>query len=450
MKNKTVKNIVIIAIWLLIWQILSLVINNSIVLAGPLNVFIALIKNLFSLQFYLRILNSTAMIFLGFFLATILGIILSGLSYKYGIIEDFLKPLMVAIKSVPVASFVVILLIWFGSVRLSVYIAFLIVLPNIYVATLEGLGHHDKNFKNLAGICKLQPVDQIKYLYWPAVYPYLVSGMKTSIGLAWKSGVAAEVIGMSKNTLGERLYVSKVYLENDELFAWTLVVVFLCFAFEKIVIFLVERLGNHHFKPLKISYKAKERSLPFFSSVSKSFGENLLFTDLTIDFKKAKNYMLVAPSGVGKSTVLSLMTGIEKPDSGNIEIKNVSIAFQDEIFLENYTALENLRIFTPVKTSDEEIVKIASKVLEKDALCKPVSEFSGGMKRRLSVLRALLCPSDLVLLDEPFSGLDKANKEALSKLILELTKDRYLLFTGHYEADADLLNAERINLWKQE
>ncbi len=72
------------------------------------------------------------------------------------------------------------------------------------------------------------------------------------------------------------------------------------------------------------------------------------------------------------------------------------------------------------------------------------------MKRRLSVLRALLCPSDLVLLDEPFSGLDKANKEALSKLILELTKDRYLLFTGHYEADADLLNAERINLWKQE
>ena len=160
--------------------------------------------------------------------------------------------------------------------------------------------------------------------------------------------------------------------------------------------------------------------------------------------------MLLSPSGSGKTTILKLLTGLEKEDSGSIKRVKTSIAFQDEIFLENYTAMENLRIFAKDTMTYKEIENEALKVLPWDSLCKPVKEFSGGMKRRLSVVRALLSDSELLLLDEPFSGLDEDNKKALASLIEENLSDRYLVYSGHYEEDAGLLKAERVEIWKQE
>lgn len=450
MKNKTIKKIIIVLLWLLIWQLLSLIINNPVMLVGPTKVLWALFRNLISPDFYLRAFRSFAMILTGFLSAFIVGELLAVLSYKFSLIEDFLHPFMLAVKSVPVASFVVILLIWFGSLHLSVYISFLIVLPNVYVPTLEGLAHHNKDLKNLAQIHGMSRINQAKFIYWPAIYPYLVTGLKTGIGMAWKSGIAAEVIGMSKNTLGERIYISKVYLETDQLFACTIMVILFCFIFEKMVLRIINFLGNYHFSSSGIKRNLSKDCLPVFDKVSKSYGDQALLENLTIDFTKDRCLMLLSPSGQGKTTVFKLMTGLENEDCGNIKVPAISIAFQEEIFLEKYTALENLRIFAKESLSLKEIDKLAAKILPADSLCKPVEEFSGGMKRRLSVLRALLSDSVLLLLDEPFSGLDEDNKILLANLIMELKGDRYLVYTGHYEKDAELLEAERISLWKHE
>lgn len=460
MSKKTIRKISIILIWLIIWEIGARAINNIIVLSGPIKVLNAFVMNLQKAEFYLTCLNSTAMILEGFLIALLLGLILGALSYRFKLIEDFLGPFMSAIKSVPVASFVVILLIWFGSKRLSVFVSFLIVLPNIYVPTIQGLKLRSQELKNLAKIHGMSIKDQVKFIYFPALAPHLYSGLKVSIGLAFKSGVAAEVIGMSKLTLGERIYMSKVYLETDQLFAWTLMVIILSFIFEKVILGLFKKLETHHFKSRgikttkvsgeKLSSENSPVEKPSFKNICKSYNQKAVIEDLSIEFTKDHPLMLMAPSGVGKTTVLDIMSGIVKEDSGQITRVPCSRVFQNEIFIENYSGLENLRIFASDQICLESIKEYALKILPKEALYKPVAEYSGGMKRRLSVLRGLLVSSNLILLDEPFSGLDEENKLLLAKLIIELTKDKYLIFTGHYQSDCDLLKAERINLWKPE
>ena len=153
---------------------------------------------------------------------------------------------------------------------------------------------------------------------------------------------------------------------------------------------------------------------------------------------------LWGPSGVGKTTLLRILLGLEKPDSGELMGTAVrwSAVFQEDRLLEGYDVLTNLRFVCRQRLSDAELSAYAAALLPQNALSQPVCEFSGGMKRRLSLLRALLVPFDLLILDEPFNGLDSENRKKAAALVRNRAQDKILLFAAHTQEDAALLGAE--------
>ncbi|ETP72258.1 ABC-type nitrate/sulfonate/bicarbonate transport system, permease component [Lachnospiraceae bacterium JC7] len=228
------KKIGIILLWLLVWQLLSMVIHNSILLAGPVESVGALWQMILTREYWHAILFSLIRIIGGFFFGSVLGMILAWGSYRASLLEDFLKPFISVLKAVPVASFVIILLIWAGNKMLSFYISSLVVLPLLYINTLNGLRATDKKILEMAEVFRIPMFRRVRYIYIPSVYPYLYSAFQTSLGMAWKSGVAAEVIGQPIGSMGNGLYQSKIYLETAELFAWTITIVAFSFIAEKL------------------------------------------------------------------------------------------------------------------------------------------------------------------------------------------------------------------------
>ena len=159
--------------------------------------------------------------------------------------EALIAPLVSAVKAVPVVSFIILALVWLQSQQLSLFIAALMVFPPLYLNLLEGLRGIDRQLLELGALFPMSPGAKLHALYLPALLPCLKSALALSLGLCWKAGIAAEVIGLPNGTIGEQLYTSKVYFETADLFAWTAVIVLLSAIFEK----LAELLLNFVTRP---------------------------------------------------------------------------------------------------------------------------------------------------------------------------------------------------------
>ena len=217
-------------------------IHNPIMLVGPIEALQTLWGLLPSGDFWISIYQSFLRISIGFLTAFMIGLLLGSLAYHISFVKELLEPPMLFFKSVPVASFVILALIWAGSRNLSVVIAFLVVLPVIYVNTLAGLQSTDPKLLEMAVVFRMPVWRKIRFIYLPALVPYLVSGCRIALGMSWKSGAAAEVIGLPEHSIGEHLYMAKIYLETADLFAWTLVIILVSAVFEQMVLFLISRL----------------------------------------------------------------------------------------------------------------------------------------------------------------------------------------------------------------
>ena len=187
-------------------------------------------------------------------------------------------------------------------------------------------------------------------------------------------------------------------------------------------------------------------------SITKSYDRHPVLSDLSMEFSAGTFYCLMAPSGSGKTTLFRLILGLERPDSGVIQFMDtasrrlIPAVFQENRLLEGYTAIENLRFALGKQYSNEELTSYLLRLLPEDSLNKPVCEFSGGMKRRVSILRAILAPSEIILMDEPFTGLDADTKQLTIDLIKELCAGKLLIIATHAEEDAELLGAKIIHL----
>lgn len=450
--RKQMRKAVIILLWLAVWQIAAVWTDNHILLVGPVQVLRVFVQNMTQPDFLKIVLYSFARIGLGFFLALCVGLILGAVSYRFPIVEELSAPVMAALKSIPVASFVVLLLIWFGSSRLSFFISFLIVFPNVYVNTIAGLKSADVKLLEMAQVYGMGKMNRFFYIYRPALMPYLGSCLKISLGMSWKSGVAAEVIGLPAYSLGERLYMSKIYLDTAGLLAWTLMIVLISFLFEKAVLWLLKVYGEWKPYPmLSLKAAAAERTDTeggiHVSHVSKSFGGLSVLRDYSMAMENGKRYLLMAPSGTGKTTFLRILTGLDNADSGEITGMPVhtGMVFQEDRLCEEYDAICNIMLGMG-KGTVEYVRSEAAKILPEDSLTKPVKELSGGMRRRVALLRAVLSASELLILDEPFAGLDEENRVRSAEYLLDRLESRTLLVTTHREDDVELLQGVKVTL----
>lgn len=242
-KNRIWLNLLAAAFWVGVWQLASVLIGQEILLASP----VVVVKTLFSLvqetAFWHTVFFSLSRIVSGFLLAIALGVVLAVLSARFGWVRILLYPLTSMINATPIVSFIILALVWVSSKNLSAFISFLMVLPVIYTNTLQGILQVDYRLLEMAKVFRIGFWRKIRSIYLPDIMPFFVSACTVGLGMCWKSGVAAEVIGLPTGSIGEKLYQSKIYLNTGELFAWTVVIIVVSILFEKLFL-----LGLHAVK----------------------------------------------------------------------------------------------------------------------------------------------------------------------------------------------------------
>ena len=219
---------------LCLWQLAAMTIDSKILLVSPVEVAVRLTTIWQTEGFWTSIWFSFYHIAGGFFLALFLGIVLAALAGRFSRIETLLWPFLVTIKTVPVASFVVICLIWLSAEKLSVFISFLIVLPVVYGNVLEGIKSEDKLMLEVGTVFRMPLLRRLLYIHLPQLKPFIMSACATALGMAWKAGVAAEIIGTPDGSIGKQLFYSKIYLDTDDLLCWTVIIVIVSVLFEKL------------------------------------------------------------------------------------------------------------------------------------------------------------------------------------------------------------------------
>ena len=190
-------------------------------------------------QFYAAVGFSFVRIVAGFLLGLGCGTLLAVAASRWHLAEVLLWPYVTVIKTTPVASVIILCLIWLDSSSLPVFISFLMVLPIVYANMLEGIRQTDQKLLEMAKLFRVGAGRRLLYIYLPQLRPYLITACSVALGLSWKAGIAAEVIGIPDGSIGERLYEAKVYLNSADLFAWTVVIIAVSIAFEKLFLWLL-------------------------------------------------------------------------------------------------------------------------------------------------------------------------------------------------------------------
>lgn len=427
--NNYVKKGLILLFWLGVWTLLVLAVNNRILMVTPFRTADRLLHLLAEKDFWFSVGGSLMRISLGFVTGLCTALLLALASRRLPFLEELLSPAMKLIMAVPVASFVVLLLIWWGSSFLAVAVCFLVVLPCIYTNGLEGLKAADKKLLEMARVFRLPFRSRFFYIYCPALKPFLYSGMKLALGMCWKAGVAAEVIGTPEHSIGGGLYLSKIYLDTAGVFAWSAVVIFLSMLFEKLVLMLAGLFFAWQPACSAPEQKREECSDIALEAVTKSFGEQKVISGLTVVYPAGEVCYLRGPSGTGKTTLLHILAGLLEPEEGCIFTPDtVSVMFQEDRLCEEYSAVKNVEL---VCGDRKRAAEALAELLEKEALEKPCGRLSGGMKRRVALVRALEADAAYVLLDEPLTGMDDETRRRAEDYICRRQKGRTLIIATH-------------------
>ncbi|MCM1184160.1 MAG: ATP-binding cassette domain-containing protein [Roseburia sp.] len=432
--NKNKKLIILLG-WLLVWQLVSMWVGNDILMVGPVATGAALLRNIAAVSFWRTVGCSLLRIAAGFLAGVLAGLGMAALSARFPLLEQILSPALSLVKAIPVASFVVLFLIWWRSDVLSVVISFCVVLPNIYINTLEGFRSTDRRLLEMAKVFCIRGRDRFFYIYRPALKPFLDSSIRISVGMSWKSGVAAEVIGTPLYSIGERLYMSKIYLDTAGVLSWTAVTILLSVAFERLVLYGWE--GFCKWEPVcrrnGMAADAEGSALRV-EALSKSYGAHLVLDKISARYERGRTYYFRSPSGSGKTTYFRLIAGLEQPDSGGLywdkSDERVSMVFQEDRLLEAYSAVKNVELATG---SRERARAHLAQLLAEEDMDRPCRELSGGMKRRVAIARAYAADSDFLLLDEPFTGMDEATRERVLAYMEAHQRGRTVLIATHQE-----------------
>lgn len=224
-----------IGFWLVVWQLASMAIGARIILVGPLEVLARLLELVRMGEFWSSIGLSLARIAAGFVAGAVLGVACAAAASRSRILRELLAPLVGAVKAAPVASFVILVLLWVSSRNLSVIISLLMAFPIVYTNVLEGIRATDPQLLEMARVFGMRGLDLVRDVYVPELLPTVRAGVSLAVGLCWKAGVAAEVIGLPDFSIGEHLYDAKVYLDTPSLFAWTLVIILLSVGIEALL-----------------------------------------------------------------------------------------------------------------------------------------------------------------------------------------------------------------------
>lgn len=230
------------AAWIMLWQLLYVLLDKPLLLPSPWQVVHTLFGMCQRAIFWTSVGASLGKVLLAFGLAVAVGCILAALASIFPAVRTFLHPPIAIIRATPVASFTMLVLVWVSSKWLPVLVAFLMVLPIVYENVYQGILSSDPLLLEMGQVYGFSPWKKLRFLYFPAILPFFHAACTSGMGYAWKSSIAAEVLGLPKLAIGKQIHDSKIYLEIPELFAWTAVILLLSMTLEKLLHVLMKQM----------------------------------------------------------------------------------------------------------------------------------------------------------------------------------------------------------------
>ena len=430
------------AFWLAAWMLVAALVAQPLILPGPGVVALALLRLVCDGGTWVILAGSGARILGGLALAAVCGGVLAGISSHSRAFARLAAPALSFVKATPVACVVVLLLIWLGSARVSIAAVFLMALPGVYFSLVEGLTQADKPLEQMFRLHGVRGWRLFCAHTWREVLPFVLSCARAVIGMSWKAGVAAELIGMAVGTVGERIYQAKLLIETADLLAWTVLVVVASWACERVLVWLLRVSGPVAWRAAVRAHGHGLRGRAGGSAGGGAAAELALavgdrapwapaLDGLVLNVSAGGRICVMGASGMGKSTLLSLAAG---------ECSLCSMVFQDARLAESASALDNVLVCADARVDASSAAALLRLLVPGVDVDARVAELSGGQRRRVEIARALLCPGGVVILDEPFTGLDAAARDATTKVVLDLLDGRTLLLATHDAADAQVLD----------
>lgn len=245
--NSIIRKIIVVLFWLGLWGAAAAQLNKPLLLPSPGSVIMRVFTLLTIQDFWIITALSLTRISLGICFAIILGIVLALLTVHNGFFKDLLSPIQTITKVTPVASFILLVLIWLDRDVVPAVISALMVLPVVWNNMSEGIQNIDRTLLEMAKIYKLHRRTQLKRIIFPSVMPYFLSAIRTSIGIGWKAGIAAEVLTVPAFSIGKMIADSKMYMETVDLFAWTAVVIIISLIIEKLLVVFIKKYSTRYF-----------------------------------------------------------------------------------------------------------------------------------------------------------------------------------------------------------
>ena len=230
--------------WLLLWQCVHLAVAETILVPSPLSVFKRLFELCAESSFWLSVATSLLRVLSGFFLGTVLGIILAVLTAKSNLLRNLFTPALHVIKATPVASFIILAILWLSVENVPAFTSMLIVLPAVWANTEKGILSVDKDLLQMGKSFGLSQKETFLRITVPSIKPFFSAALNSAVGMAWKAGIAAEVICPHGKSIGSALHDSKIYFETVDTFAWTVAVIILSVALEKVLLEITSKGGR--------------------------------------------------------------------------------------------------------------------------------------------------------------------------------------------------------------
>ncbi len=234
--------------WIALWYFAALIVGQELIIPTPL----AVAKTLASLSsqtlFWQAAGLSLLRIFTGCVAGILLGVLLAVLTSRFELMDSLFSPIIRIVRATPVASFIILALLWINHSAVPAFMATLMVVPIVWGSMRTAIEETDRDLLEMARAYGFGKLGTVKLVYIPSALPAFASACSTSIGLAWKSGIAAEVLCLPRLSVGTYLYYSKIYLETPALFSWTIVVILLSFLLEKSFGFLLRKRGRKYDK----------------------------------------------------------------------------------------------------------------------------------------------------------------------------------------------------------
>ena len=226
----------VLAFWILLWFGIAKLIGIELLLPSPAQVLLTLKDFALTAGFWKDLAVSFLRVLGGIALSLIAGSLLAVATSASSLLHTLLSPAMSAIKSVPVASFITLVFLWMDTALLPIFITSLIVVPIVWSNVSEGIRATDPKLKEVAKLFRFSFPKKLWRLYIPSVFPYFLAACRSGFGMAWKAGIAAEVLAPPLFGIGRGIYYAKTYYESAELFAWTFAIILLSILIEKALV----------------------------------------------------------------------------------------------------------------------------------------------------------------------------------------------------------------------